>query len=325
MIKEELYLKDIKLKYTVSKYHPNYSDEWNKFILHSKNGTFLFHRDFMEYHSDRFIDCSLMIFEENKLVAVFPANEVDGCVYSHQGLTYGGLILNNNYELDVVENIFETIIIFLKERGVSELLIKQMPYIYHKRAAHEMEYLLYKKQAVLYRKDLNLAVDYSRPLAISKSKLKHFRRVINSGLELRKDNNFELFWDEVLIPRLKERHNVSPVHTKEEIRLLHNRFPENIVQYNVYYNDEVVAGITLFCSDNIVKSQYGATTATGEKMRALDYIFITLIEEYKNKTAYFDMGTVTENNGMSYNKGLLKQKRELGCDIYLQDFYSLQI
>ena len=36
------------------------------------------------------------------------------------------------------------------------------------------------------------------------------------------------------------------------------------------------------------------------------------------------MGTVTEENG-TYNKGLLKQKEELGCSIYTQDFYELHI
>ena len=104
-----------------------------------------------------------------------------------------------------------------------------------------------------------------------------------------------------------------------------NKFPENIFQYNVYFEDEIVAGITLFHFGNVVKSQYGATTNRGEKLRALDFLFITLIEEFQNKVAFFDMGTVTENNEKGYNPGLLKQKEELGCGIYNQDFYSLEI
>ena len=36
-------------------------DEWDSFVRLSKNGTFLFERGFMDYHSDRFDDCSLMI------------------------------------------------------------------------------------------------------------------------------------------------------------------------------------------------------------------------------------------------------------------------
>ena len=35
-------------------------DEWNDFVSHAKNSHFMFHRDYMEYHADRFSDFSLM-------------------------------------------------------------------------------------------------------------------------------------------------------------------------------------------------------------------------------------------------------------------------
>ncbi|WP_321538602.1 hypothetical protein [Flavobacterium piscinae] len=142
------------------------------------------------------------------------------------------------------------------------------------------------------------------------------------GLEIREDANFQLFWNHVLIPRLKEKHNANPVHTVEEIIYLHSKFPENIKQFNVYFENEILAGITLFVFKNGVKSQYGATTSLGEKMRALDFLFITLLNEYKDKFDFFDMGTVSENQGNSINQGLLKQKQELGCSISEQNYYS---
>jgi hypothetical protein len=74
-----------------------------------------------------------------------------------------------------------------------------------------------------------------------------------------------------------------------------------------------------------VKSQYGATTSLGEKMRALDYLFITLLNEFKDKFDFFDMGTVSENEGKTINQGLLKQKQELGCSISDQKYYSFEL
>lgn len=50
---------------------------WNEFITNSKNGNFLFYREYMEYHSERFIDRSLMFYKGNNLVAVMPANIKD--------------------------------------------------------------------------------------------------------------------------------------------------------------------------------------------------------------------------------------------------------
>ena len=79
-------------KYNIKKYHKNDYKIWNEFIAHAKNATFLFHRDFVEYHQDRFEDFSLLVFEDEKLKAVLPANIKENLVYSHQGLTYGGLV-----------------------------------------------------------------------------------------------------------------------------------------------------------------------------------------------------------------------------------------
>lgn len=311
--------------YSVEKYNDSFSKTWNDFIAGSKNGTFLFKRGFMQYHSDRFTDFSLLVFDSRKLIAVMPANSAGNVLYSHQGLTYGGLVVAENFGAEKTELIFDAILSFLKDAHFSLLKIKQLIPIYQKQPANEMDYLLFKKGAKLYRRDMNLAVNYSKELSVSKSKLKHFRRVSLLGLEVREDNDFHHFWEEVLIPRLQDRHGVKPVHTVEEIKMLHERFPENILQYNVYFEDRIVAGITLFCFDNVVKSQYGATTAEGEKLRALDYLFITLINYYKDKKHYFDMGTPNENEGKTYNKGLLKQKEELGCSVYTQDFYELSI
>ena len=184
---------------------------------------------------------------------------------------------------------------------------------------------IFQNKANFFRKDLNLAIDFTKNWSVSKSKMKHFRRISEMDLEIRQDQNFEAFWNQVLIPRLAEKHQAKPVHSLAEIEKLATDFPENILQYNVYFEDEIIAGITLFHFKNGVKSQYGATTVLGEKYRALDFLFITLIENFKDKVSFFDMGTVTENNELGYNPGLLKQKEELGCSVYTQDFYSISL
>ncbi len=296
---------------------------WNVFIDKAKNATFLFNRDFMDYHKDRFDDFSLMVFENEKLLAVLPANKVGNEVFSHQGLTYGGLIVQNSIGFAVVEIIFLQILDFLNNNSIATLHVKPVVSIYQKNASFEINYLLSLKGAELYRRDMNLAIDFSKTVKISKSKLKHYKREIGLGLSIKKENEFENFWNKVLIPRLKEKHQASPVHTLYEIQYLNSRFPDSIYQYNVYFDDEIIAGITIFNFGNVVKSQYGATTILGEKYRALDYLFINLIAHYKEKVAYFDMGTVNENAGKKINYGLLKQKEELGCSIYTLDFYKV--
>ena len=66
---------------TIIPYSINRKEVWDQFVAQSKNGTFLFQRNFMDYHADRFFDCSLMIYDgispddeykESSLIACIP-------------------------------------------------------------------------------------------------------------------------------------------------------------------------------------------------------------------------------------------------------------
>ncbi|WP_347053200.1 FemAB family protein [Flavobacterium olei] len=313
-------------KLTIKKYDYNDFKVWNDFVAQAKNATFLFHRDFMEYHKDRFEDFSLLIYNQEKLVAILPASKKADSVYSHQGLTYGGLVFLPKLKVENVEVILDEILLFLKENKVQTFYYKPIPDFYFSEGNKEAEFFLLKKGAVLERKEMNLAVNLNVPLRISKSKLKHFRRIENLDLDIVEEDDFNPFWEKILEPRLLEKFAVKPVHSINEITFLKSKFPQNIKQYSAYRNDEIIAGITIFETQNVVKSQYGATSKTGEQFRALDFLFINLIQQYKQKGKhFFDMGIVDENNQQGYNSGLLQQKEELGCSVYGQDFYKIEI
>ncbi|WP_428225215.1 FemAB family protein [Flavobacterium sp.] len=310
----------------VIKYNVSYFKVWNEFITDSKNATFLFHRDFMEYHQDRFDDYSLLAFEGEKLVAVLPANRVEDEVYSHQGLTYGGFYFAPKLKIIEIETILSSIFQFLKKEKIKRLVVKNILPFYEVEAQGVSFLLMNRFKAQLIKREMNLMIDYKMPLKISKSKLKHFRKIAKLGLEIRQDNDCTPFWNLVLLPRLEQKYGTKPVHSLEEINALMYTFPTNIFQYSVYFNDEIIAGLTLFISKYGIKSQYGATTALGVKYRALDFLFINLIENFKNQGfSFFDMGTVSEDNEKGYNEGLLQQKLELGCSIFNQDRLLLNL
>lgn len=311
---------------TVKKYQSKDCSVWNEFVLKNKVATFLFDRDFMEYHSDRFQDFSLMVYKEDELIAIMPANIKDSVLYSHQGLTYGGLIMEKIYDTSVLIAIYEVLIAFLNQHDIKTLKIKSLPEFYDHTVKNSNKLSTDNFNATVYQRHKVLAIDFSVPFTIHKSKLKNYRKNQSTGFMIQDDNRFDIFWNHVLIPRLKLKHNTKPVHTLEEIELLHHRFPNQIKQYNIFLNSEILAGITIFDKGNIVKSQYGATTERGEKTRALEYLFIYLTYKYKDEgKLFFSMGTVSDNsNKLGYNPGLLRQKEELGCQMYAQEFLLLE-
>ena len=91
---------------TICRYTPDKAALWDEFVGRSRQGTFLFERAYMDYHQDRFADHSLMVYRKARLFALLPANATDGVLWSHQGLTYGGLLTGPEATVeDVVRHI----------------------------------------------------------------------------------------------------------------------------------------------------------------------------------------------------------------------------
>lgn len=313
-------------KYQVKKYEKQDQKLWDGFVKKAKNATFLFFRDFMEYHQERFDDFSLLIFDEkDKLKALLPANRVGNQVFSHQGLTYGGLLVEKKTKSTEVFDLMKSVEGFLKEQMIVSLVMKSLPIIYNTTLSNELDFYWFTQKATLFRRDMNLAFPLNDVELLSKSKLKHYKKTKN--IEIRFDDDFKAFWNEILIPRLAQKHQAKPVHTLAEIELLASKFPENIKQVNAYVDNTIVAGITLFIDKRVVKSQYGATSEVGETNRALDYLYFNLFDFYRAENRlYFDMGVVTDASfEEGYNKGLLQQKEELGGVVFCQDYYQLDL
>lgn len=122
-------------------YITNKKDTWNNFNKDAKNGLFMFDRNYMDYHSDRFMDNSLMFYEDEKLIALLPCNVVENILYSHQGLTFGGFIVDENMKQGKMLECFEVLKEYMKENNFKKLIYKSTPYIYHK-IRHKKIYML---------------------------------------------------------------------------------------------------------------------------------------------------------------------------------------
>lgn len=310
--------------YSIELYQPKFKSVWNAFVSDSKNATFLFQRDFMEYHQDRFEDFSLMIFDKKKLVALMPANRVGDTVYSHQGLTYGGLLLPNNIRFEIVLHGFELLLKFLKEQNIITLYLKEMPSIYHRIPSQEVRYLNFILKAELVRRDVLSVIDNQNKINFSASRLEGIKRAQKYDLEIVNDDNFELFWNVILKPNLKNKHDAIPVHSLEEIVDLKHKFPENIKQFNVYHGGEIVAGATIFETEYVAHCQYISGNPDKNTLGSLDALHDYLINKFYADKRYFDFGTSNENRGENINEGLQFWKEGFGARTITQDFYQIQ-
>lgn len=309
--------------YTVRTYNSDCFTLWNDFIHSAKNATFLFHRDFMEYHSDRFLDYSLLIFEDEKLISVLPANRVEDIVFSHQGLTYGGFVFESKIKLGQVINIVKEVLKFLSKEDIKTLKLKLIPSFYNTFFSEEIEYAMFLTEAKLFRKDCLSVLDLTKDYTISKYRRKGVNRGNKNELKIVEDLNFKLFWEEILIPNLANKHNAKPVHTVEEIEQLHHAFPNNIRHFNVYNNDKIVAGTTIFVTDTVSHPQYISGNSQKNELGSIDYLYHHLITEVFKDKHYFDFGPSHENDGTQINQGILFWKESFGAKTTVQDWYEV--
>lgn len=299
----------------LTRYSASDQDRWNSFVRDSKNGTFIIDRRFMDYHSDRFKDCSLLFHDGNKVVAVLPANiSEDGkALCSHQGLTYGGLIMSKDISQDKVLECFNLMKNYcLSELGVDTLLYKPIPYIYNSIPSDEPLYALFRHNAKLIARGVSQCIDTRHHIPLTESRKSGLRKAKRNTVTIHETKDYSAFWS-ILSDVLMRLHGAKPVHSAEEIDLLSNRFPDNIRLYGAYLPDgTMAAGAWVFICGDTLHTQYLAATDEGKRCGALDKLIDTIISLHERDTKYFDFGVSTEDGGHTLNSGLAFQKEGFG-------------
>ena len=309
---------------TVNLYNKEYKIEWDEFINNSKNGTFMLNRDYMDYHSDRFEDYSLMFYDEQNLIALMPASKHDNEVRSHGGLTYGGIITNRKMTASKMLEIFEALKEFLKSQKVKKLLYKRVPAIYFNYPSDEDLYSLFRNNAKLIRRDVSTTIDLSDKIDFNERRRRNIKKAIKNNLIFKQTDDFETYIN-LLSEVLKSQHDTKPVHIAEEIKILAKKFPENIKLYASFLENKMLAGVVIFETPIVAHAQYIANSEDGKIIGALDFVFDKLINDIYKEKKYFDFGISTENDGLYLNAGLVGQKQEFGGRSIIYDFYEMDI
>lgn len=312
--------------FEIRRYTAGQADEWNAFVAASKNGTFLFDRRYMDYHSDRFEDCSLMVYYKSELYALLPANRVADTLYSHQGLTYGGLLMTSDSKTAVVRDAFVAVNAFLRQEGIRRVRYKHIPWIYASLPSEEDLFALHNVcQAQICSRDVSSVVMLSHRLPLSELRGRCVKKARKAGVEIREVQDCGAFWP-LLEANLKARYNARPVHSLEEITLLRSRFPQHIRLFVACKDGRLIGGTLLYIYGRTVKTQYISANDEGRRVGALDLLFTTLLDQCsENGMEYFDFGTSNRPDNNDLNDSLIFQKEGFGGRAVCYDTYEYSL
>lgn len=331
---------------TIIPYSVYRKETWDAFVEMSKNGTFLLKRGFMDYHSDRFFDCSLFIyagispdgeFKEKSLttkdlVAVFPANwdKEQRTVYSHQGLTYGGLVVLPEVTQKEVMDMMQAVLQYYRDMMQAERFVyKPIPYIYSSVPSGEDLYALFRAGAQLSRRLVSTCVSMRNPMKMMTLRVRQAKKAVEHGFYIDRmaegdTRTLQEYWT-LLEEVLEKYHNAHPTHTLQEMAMLMKNFPRNIRLYIVRLEKRIMAGVVIFECRKVAHVQYIASGEEGRQYGALDLLFRHLINERYKTFDYFDLGTSNEDGGRYLNEGLIFQKEGFGGRAVCYDTYEISI
>jgi hypothetical protein len=265
----------------------------------------------MDYHSERFVDCSFLIYKKGKIEGLIPGNLNDCTFYSHQGLTYGGLI--SSYKITTIDvlEIFNLLNNELRNIGILNVIYKPIPLIYHQIPAQEDIYALFLNKAEKIGCNISSTIFQNRKLRFIESRRSGIRKSIREGVQITESKNFAAFW-KILEENIENKYNTRPVHSLHEMELLNNKFPDNIRLFIANKNGSIVAGSIIYLMRNILHVQYISANIEGKNIGAIDLMFDYLINNKFRDIQIFDFGQSTENMGNRLNENLIFQKEGFG-------------
>lgn len=300
-------------------------ERWNDFVGRSRNGTFLFHRDYMNYHEDRFVDASLVVETEGgDWLAILPASKHGEELRSHGGLTYGGFVFGDSMSAPRMLETFAALRDHLRGAGIAKLVYKTIPWIYHRHPAEEDRYALFRSDAVRTRTDVLSVAIPGRPLPMQERRKRAVKKAMKDGVEWFSGPIPPEYW-EMLTEGLQAKHGVQPVHRYEEMKLLESRFPQNIAFCGARRDGRLLAGVVVYETTRVAHAQYISASDEGREHGALDFLFERLLVDRYRELPFFDFGISNEQLGRVLNTGLVEQKEGFGARTVVHDFYELSI
>lgn len=312
--------------FEVKRYSSADCEAWNRFVALSKNGTFLLDRGYMDYHADRFQDHSFMVYRKGSLYALLPAclteHEREKVLHSHAGLTYGGLILNEQATIANVCEVFQLLNERFRAESINRVIYKPTPWIYHRLPAEEDLYALHNIcHASILSRDASSVILEQLRMTFTESRLSGLRKARSAAITVKESHRIEDFWN-IINDNLRENHNAKPVHTAAELRTLANRFPKNIRLYTAEKSDTILGGGILYETPQVVHTQYISASSEGKRLGVLDMLFDHLIHEVYANVRYFDFGTSTMRSNGRLNTSLIFQKEGFGGRTVCYDTYE---
>ena len=117
-----------------------------------------------------------------------------------------------------------------------------------------------------------------------------------NGLVVKEENDFTSFWNELLIPNLKERYNTKPVHSLFEITYLKSKFPKIMKKLFLLF----------FTLISLIANAQGTRLLRQPTLSKTDIVFVYGADLWKVSVNGGNAIRLTSDTGNEFNEANLK-------------------
>lgn len=312
----------------VHKYTEKDHKKWEDFVCKANNGTIFHSLKFLSYHpADRFKPHHLIVREKENILAVFPAVIDDKAIISHQGASYGGLVLKQGLGIHDIYLIVSHLVDHFKKEGANQVLLTQTPLIYYESPNQYVDFALIRHGFHYRKRELTAVIplDVAEPLLVFHGDARRStKKAIREGVTVKISDDLSGYYN-ILKNNLGMRHNVTPTHTLPELLKLKNMYPEDIVLFGVYLKEKVIGGMVVFVANpRVILAFYISHDGHFQAYRPVNILFYEVMKWGRDKGfKYLDLGTFTLN--MEPNWGLGRFKENHNARGFLRDTYEVEL
>lgn len=301
--------------------------EWDALVKIAQNGHLMARPGFFRYHAGRFVDASLFIRRGRRPLGVLPANRDGDTLWSHQGVSFGGLILHPRTRMDQVGEAVRALLDHLRSQGIKRMMYRPAPHPYHLQPREEDIYWLEQAGARIVDTKLHSMVMCGSDAAVrSKTWGRDIRRSAGAGVRVRTGKADELgtAWSQV--ERNLAGHDQKPVHSFDDIALLMQRFPAEILLVLAESaEDDYLAGQILFRSGRTLTSMYLGDTDQGRDLWAGSSIIDYILNDPENAGFWCDLGQWCDTSTREVSDSLLHYKEGIGGRLIQRHTWQLDL
>lgn len=274
-----------------------------------------------------------MIKKKGKLFSVFPAAEkkIGGTIHlvSHPGASVGSFVVPESLSIADSMALADCLVTYAKGCEFDRIRITLPPTLYQRRLSNYMDFAFFKQNFHYVKRDITsiLFLEESLETTVEKFRSSHRRAVRKAnekGVVVRQSNDFDSFY-RILENNLNIRHGVTPTHSLEELKHIHELFPDKINLFAAYIDDTMVAGVVNFLVNNyVVLAFYISHDENYAKYRAVNLLFYSIFDwAVQSHFKIYDFGTFTVDE--EPNMGLGRFKENFGASGIFRDTIELTI